>query len=175
MQISRAERDARYSKTDAFKDAQRRYRASEKGRAATARYRQSGKYAATKAAWRAANPGKGPEYTRRYANANPEFALWNAAKQRAKKAGLEFTITVADVIIPAACPYLGIPICASFDPTGGVRRDNRASLDRVDSRVGYVPGNVHVVSWKANRIKTDATIEDLLAFSRGFLAVHGGE
>jgi hypothetical protein len=45
-------------------------------------------------------------------------------------------------------------------------RDSRASLDRIDNTKGYVPGNVVVVSYRANRIKSDATAQELLRIAR---------
>lgn len=60
--------------------------------------------------------------------------------------------------LPAVCPVLGIPLVYGNE---GVRKDNSASIDRLDSSKGYVPGNVHVVCWRANRIKNDSTIEEL--------------
>jgi len=43
----------------------------------------------------------------------------------------------------------------------GVMQDASPSLDRINNLLGYVKGNVHVISMKANRIKTDATVEEL--------------
>lgn len=77
-------------------------------------------------------------------------ARWNA-----KRRGLEFTITLEDIVIPAVCPALKIPIL--FD--GG--RDNMPSLDRINGRLGYVKGNVIVISWRANWLKSNATNEEL--------------
>jgi hypothetical protein len=34
-------------------------------------------------------------------------------------------------------------------------------LDRIIPELGYVPGNVKIISMRANRIKTNATIEDI--------------
>ena len=36
-----------------------------------------------------------------------------------------------------------------------------ASIDRIHNHLGYIPGNVHWVSYRANRIKADATVEEL--------------
>jgi len=36
-------------------------------------------------------------------------------------------------------------------------KENSPSLDRIDSKKGYVPGNVMIMSWRANRIKNDGT------------------
>jgi hypothetical protein len=40
-------------------------------------------------------------------------------------------------------------------------RDNSPSLDRIVPEKGYVRDNVLVVSYRANRIKNDATISEL--------------
>ena len=37
----------------------------------------------------------------------------------------------------------------------------RSTVDRIDSSLGYVKGNVWVVSYRANAIKRDATPEEL--------------
>jgi hypothetical protein len=91
----------------------------------------------------------------------PEHYLHTLAKQRARSNGLEFTITIADVVIPATCPLLGIPL--AFDVSSGKQggKDNSPTLDRIDNARGYVPGNVRVISWRANRMKGDATLEEL--------------
>ena len=79
--------------------------------------------------------------------------LFYAAKQRAKVKGISFTITLEDVIIPNSCPVFGIPLD---------HRDKHhtPTLDRKVNDLGYVKGNVQVISEKANRIKTNGTIED---------------
>ena len=89
--------------------------------------------------------------------ANPEAWLLRSAKSRAKKSGLPFTLSDGDISIPATCPVLGIPLKPS--PRG--RCDTSPSLDRVDNNKGYVPGNIVVVSWRANRLKNDASSSEL--------------
>ena len=76
---------------------------------------------------------------------------------------MEHTITVVDVIIPDLCPMLGIPLAMSV----GAPSNNSPSLDRIDSSKGYIPGNVWVISHKANSMKRDATREELLTFADG--------
>lgn len=79
------------------------------------------------------------------------------AKTRARKVGRAATITVADLRpFPTHCPILGLELDYG-GPPGGL---NTASLDRIDNRVGYVPGNVAIISYKANTIKSYGTPEE---------------
>jgi hypothetical protein len=82
--------------------------------------------------------------------------MLHAAKARAKQKGLLFTITEADIFIPHICPLLLIPLGASME----TRAPGSPSLDRKDSTKGYIPGNVWVISYRANRIKNDATLTE---------------
>lgn len=92
---------------------------------------------------------------------NPSNAIYRAAKHRAKFRGIDFDIELTDVIIPEFCPVLHIPLNVS---TGKVS-DYSPSLDRIDSTKGYIKGNVQVISYKANTMKSNANAEDLLLFA----------
>ena len=81
------------------------------------------------------------------------------ARVRARKADVPFTITVADIVIPSHCPILGIALEQKLGQRGG--GDASPSLDRIEPALGYVPGNVIVISNRANRLKSDASIEEL--------------
>lgn len=88
-----------------------------------------------------------------YKDQDWKVLLYNRAKTRATKLGREFTITVDDIVIPDVCPVFNVPM---------VRGTKYApSLDRMDSTKGYVPGNVKVISLRANVIKNDATAYEL--------------
>jgi hypothetical protein len=76
--------------------------------------------------------------------------MYWGAKHRAQAAGLPFEITVEDIKIPEFCPVFGTPI-------------ERPSLDRKVNNAGYVPGNIEVISDRANRLKSDATLEEIEA------------
>lgn len=89
---------------------------------------------------------------------HPINAMISRAKTRAGRKGLEFDITLDDIIIPATCPVLGIPLKLTGE---GKREDHSPSLDRIDSSKGYTKDNVVVISWRANRIKNDATAQEL--------------
>ncbi len=88
-----------------------------------------------------------------------EYVLWVGAKQRAKKLNLPFNIDMEDVVIPDKCPCLGIDIVPGED--GGLC--NSPSLDRIYPSLGYVKGNVWVISFQANRIKNDSSPQELSA------------
>jgi hypothetical protein len=92
-----------------------------------------------------------------YRKRNRQTMLWDA-KRRSKQKNVPFNLTVDDVVIPEFCPILGIPIIVGgqIGPSA-----NSPSLDRKVPEMGYVKGNVHVVSWRANRIKSDSTINEL--------------
>lgn len=81
------------------------------------------------------------------------------AKTRARKLELPFTITIDDVVIPSHCPILGIPLFRATGRNG--QAENSPTLDRIRPELGYVRGNVIVISNRANRIKSDATIKEL--------------
>jgi hypothetical protein len=70
--------------------------------------------------------------------------------------------------MPEFCPVLGIKL--NYDGTGmeGHRSDDSPSIDRINSSVGYVNGNIHIISWRANRIKNDATPDELVKLANYF-------
>lgn len=95
---------------------------------------------------------------RRRAN-NPKQGLLGDALRRARRKGVPFDLTVDDIVIPDTCPVLGLPLRRSE----GLRasRDRSPSIDRIVPPRGYVRGNVVVVSMLANRIKSNATPEQI--------------
>lgn len=78
-------------------------------------------------------------------------ALIASSRSNAKRYGIKFEITADDFIVPAKCPVLGIPLRFVGPPFS----PNLPSLDRVRPELGYVKGNVRVISWRANRLKAD--------------------
>lgn len=111
------------------------------------------------ARWRANNP-----------EANRLCLMFNNARIRARDKELAFTITKADIAIPAVCPVLGVPL--ELPIGGGCPGPYSPSLDRTVPEQGYVPGNIMVISYRANRIRNDATVSELeavLAYAKGLL------
>lgn len=81
--------------------------------------------------------------------------MFERAKGRAGRSGTPFSISLADIVVPDVCPILQVPL---------IRGTIHApSLDRIKAHLGYVPGNVQVISSRANTIKNDATTEELRA------------
>lgn len=110
------------------------------------------------------------EYNIKYRRLRPEFSMFHAAKKRAREKGIPFSITMKDVVVGRICPLLGVPMRRSagrlspFSPT----------LDRIIPSRGYIPGNVVVVSYRANAIKNDASIDEIRTIVRNleFLLAH---
>lgn len=99
---------------------------------------------------------------------NPALYLWKYAKARAKYDNMVFDLEVSDIVIPDVCPYFKTPFVMSD-------KQQAASLDRIDSTKGYTKDNVRVISYMANRMKSNATEEQLIAFAKGVLDVHSKE
>jgi hypothetical protein len=89
--------------------------------------------------------------------ANPERYILNKARCRAKRLRRPFTITLADIRIPAICPVLGIPLFWGDEQ----KSDNSPSLDCLLPHLGYTQGNVFVISMRANRLKGDGSWVEL--------------
>lgn len=78
-------------------------------------------------------------------------------QNQARQTGVEFTLTMEDLEWPTHCPVLGLEL--NYFPEGH-RQENSVSFDRFDSTKGYIPGNVYICSWRANRIKNNGTLEE---------------
>ena len=88
--------------------------------------------------------------------------LWSRARKRAQDQDVPFSITHEDIVIPEFCPVLGIKLSHAQKDDGGFY-DASPTLDKFIPTLGYVPGNVAVISMKANRLKSDGTTEELRA------------
>ena len=86
--------------------------------------------------------------------------LLNQLKASAKKRGIEFDLTTADIDdigIPISCPVLGIPL--KFNK--GKPLDNSISFDRIDSTKGYTKDNIVIVSHRVNKLKSNSTYDEM--------------
>ena len=91
----------------------------------------------------------------------PEYAMWSSAKHRAKVKNVPFSIEPSDIKIPEFCPVFGTKIEYGRCKVKGKTRANAASLDRIIPELGYVKGNVRVISYRANTMKSNASLEDI--------------
>lgn len=88
---------------------------------------------------------------------NRELTLLSSCKHRATRQGLDFNLSIEDIVIPEFCPVLRIPLYSSSQQ----RTDNTPTVDRIDNSKGYTKDNIVVCSWRANKLKSDASILEL--------------
>lgn len=90
--------------------------------------------------------------------------IYNRLKASAKKRNIDFSLSLTDLYeldYPISCPILGIPL--TFNR--GKVEDNSYSIDRIDSSLGYNVNNIRVISYRANKLKNNATSEELVKLS----------
>ena len=86
-------------------------------------------------------------------------SIFYTRRKQAKDQNIEWTITPFDLVWPDVCPILNIVL--NYERNNG-RTENSPSLDRLDPKRGYIPGNVVIISWRANRIKNNGTAQEHL-------------
>lgn len=83
-------------------------------------------------------------------------------RNQSLKQGIPFTIEFDEMEQPEFCPILGVKLNYGWGGNAGHLRDpNKATIDKVIPELGYVPGNVFIISWRANKLKSDMTLEEL--------------
>ena len=101
---------------------------------------------------------------RRWRVANPLRYMLNMCRSRAKMRGIYFSLTLADLGEPPEfCPVLGMRLKYFGESTRN--SPDAASIDRIVNTEGYIPGNVVIVSRRANELKRDATPQELRALA----------
>jgi predicted DNA binding CopG/RHH family protein len=94
-------------------------------------------------------------------NSNVSKRILSRVKSRAAAKNIPFNLDVSDIVVPDVCPVLGIEIFTQ--PGLGTNQPNSPSLDRMVPELGYVKGNVRVISNRANLLKSNAEIWELEA------------
>lgn len=98
-----------------------------------------------------------------------EVRLYNSCKINAKNRNIPFTLKLEDIEIPERCPLLGIKLTNIM---GKGRQQTNASIDRIDSSKGYSKDNIQIISDLANRMKQEATPEQLLEFAHNIIYLY---
>lgn len=98
---------------------------------------------------------------------NYAHSLYVETKSRARAKGLDFDLEPSDLQIPECCPVTGQKLVANING----RTYNTPTVDRKDPNKGYVKGNAVIISWIANKIKSDqsdpALFEAIARYMRG--------
>ena len=104
-------------------------------------------------------------YHKKYYEENRPKMVLTGIRHRARRLGVPFDLTVEDIESYNTCPVFGFKM-----ERGGIKNINTSpSVDRIIPELGYVKGNIQVISNKANTMKQDATIEELRMFARWVL------
>ena len=109
------------------------------------------------------------KYVEKYHETHPKKIILSCCKQRAKRLGINFDLTEEDIELPEKCLYLDVPLTYI---RGKGRQFSNMSIDRIDSSKGYVKGNIQIISDLANRMKQNATPEQLVAFAKGVMRIY---
>jgi len=93
---------------------------------------------------------------------DPRKRMLRDARDRATHKSLPFNLTIDDILIPNKCPVFKISLSVSER----IASPNSPSLDRMVPELGYVKGNVRVISYRANQVKNDGTADEHEAIAR---------
>lgn len=162
--MSRTKYTTEQERIAARREASKRYRQKNKEKCyemeKAYRTRNKAKYAELQKQWRINNPERSRELDRekylKHGFKHRASRMLRGAKARAKELSLPFNLVPEDIKIPEFCPVLGIQLKPGSN-------DTRPELDRIVPSLGYVKGNVCVISGRANRIKWNASLKELEA------------
>lgn len=122
------------------------------------------KHAEINSVWTKENPEKSRRTQLKVRSKDPKRywarSTFQNARKRALTKGVPFALTVQDIYDLAGvhCPVFNTP----YDFIGNGRIvPHSPSLDRIEPALGYVPGNVAVISMRANAIKQNATATEI--------------
>lgn len=86
-------------------------------------------------------------------------------KGSAVRRGIKFDLEYTDIPhLPEYCPLIP-SLKLTYNGEEGFNNINRATIDRIDSNLGYVKGNIQVISRLANTMKNQASLDQLEEFS----------
>lgn len=102
---------------------------------------------------------------------HPRELMLISTQARSRRFNIPCTITLKDIVIPERCPVFGFPL-VSRDMVSIKRKSgapNSPSIDRIIPALGYIPGNVQVISLKANMMKSSRSPKEWEQFARWIL------
>jgi hypothetical protein len=107
--------------------------------------------------------------TNSQAGVDGRYKMLLSAKHRTEKSGVIFNLTIDDIPeVPEYCPLFNIKI---FRSVSRYQCDNSPSLDRIIPSLGYVKGNVRIISNRANRLKNNGSSEEFEILYRDALKI----
>lgn len=111
--------------------------------------------------WKTHNSQKVKSYNNEKYNSERYKKLWMAARSRANKQNLEFSLDINKIKISiekGICEATGIKFNVSDEKHGAFS----PSIDRIDNSIGYTNENCRVVCWCFNAGKNHFVISDFI-------------
>lgn len=71
---------------------------------------------------------------------------------------LDYAEANLETFLPKVCPVLGVPLVYGAE---GKRMLNSASVDKLVPAKGYVLENISIISWRANNLKNNASMDEM--------------
>lgn len=118
-----------------------------------------------KAVWR--RKAEDPEARKRW--------LLERIRSKCTAQGIPFDLELADIVVPTVCPIFGIPLkfgVSRAQSYNGPAEDS-PSVDRIDPLKGYTKGNILVICWRANRMKMNASVDELVRLATFYQQLTG--
>jgi len=106
------------------------------------------------------------EYRKKLKNNPRSRILHNMMKNsrsRAKELNLPFDLDkkFLDSILGTRCPVFNVPFYMGCGKQGEEVNPFTPSLDRLDNNKGYIKTNIRIICFRANRLKSNASIKEL--------------
>jgi hypothetical protein len=119
-----------------------------------------------------ANKNHSIEHQNKTDEFSPFRNIFKKAKQRSSKKKIDFLISLENLKDiwdkqNGKCPYTGWDMTLSSKTTDkSILTPFKASVDRIDSSKGYIPGNIQFVSYMANIAKNNFHENELIDFCK---------
>lgn len=117
---------------------------------------------------------KNPEFYKKVNDKNRsekfERALLYQYRSYAKRKGIEFNLTIEDIIIPEKCPLIDEPITRII---GAGKVMYNPSIWLMDETLGYIKGNIMIVSILANSMRSGTSKDKLILFAKRIKKLYG--